>query len=151
MSEAKSWGTKLKELGIKVGKGVEKGTGFVVDNIEKGVGYVKDSMEKTVLDDNLRHRFNLENPYKFEVYGKGNKSTMVTSLLVRNAKRYEEDDLFVFFGSVADNGFEKGGIIKDLAINAEFRILDIVQVLVPVEFNGKTYEVVGTALNCQAL
>jgi len=131
---------KAKELGLKV-----------IKSVEKGVENVRMSVEKTVLDDNLRRRFNLENPYKFEVYEKGIKSTMLTNLFVRNAKRYEEDDLFVFAGSISENKFEKGGIVKDLAANAEFRILDIIQVLVPVEFEGKRYEIVGTALHCQPL
>jgi len=140
MANIKDLPAKAKELGLKV-----------IKSVEKGVENVRMSVEKTVLDDNLRRRFNLENPYKFEVYEKGNKSTMLTNLFVRNAKRYEEDDLFVFAGSISENKFEKGGIIKDLAQNAEFRILDIIHVLVPVEYEGKRYEIGGTALHCQPL
>jgi hypothetical protein len=140
MSDIKDFASKLKDLGIKA-----------VKTVEKGVESAKLSVENTILEDNLRRRFNLENPYKFEVYEKKNKSSVLSSLFIRNAKRYEEDDLFVFLGSIQDNKFQVDGIIKDLASTAEFKIENIIQVLVPVEFNGKAYEIVGTALTCKAL
>jgi len=140
MGDMKDFAAKLRDLGIKA-----------VKTVEKSVESAKLSVENTVLEDNLRRRFNLENPYKFEVYEKKNKSSVLSSLFIRNAKRYEEDDLYVFSGSIQDNKFQVDGIIKDLAANAEFKIENIIQVLVPVEFNGKAYEIVGTALKCKAL
>ena len=140
MGDVKTFANKLKELGIKV-----------VKSVEKGYESAKTSVENTILEDNLKRRFNLENPYKFEIRNSKNQFTVLTNLLVRNAKRYEDDDLFVFSGSIFDNGFSIDGIIKDLSDNAEYQIKDIQQVLVPVEFNEKSYEIIGTAVKCRAL
>ncbi|MDD3842017.1 MAG: hypothetical protein WC088_00650 [Candidatus Izemoplasmatales bacterium] len=140
MGDVKTFANKLKELGIKV-----------VKSVEKGYESAKMSVENTILEDNLKRRFNLENPYKFEIRNSKNQFTVLTNLLVRNAKRYEDDDLFVFSGSIFDNGFSIDGIIKDLSDNAEYQIKDIQQVLVPVEFNEKSYEIIGTAVKCRAL
>lgn len=140
MGDVKTFANKLKELGIKV-----------VKSVEKGYESAKTSVENTILEDNLKRRFNLENPYKFEIKNSKNQFTVLTNLLVRNAKRYEDDDLFVFSGSIFDNGFSIDGIIKDLSDNAEYQIKDIQQVLVPVEFNEKSYEIIGTAVKCRAL
>lgn len=140
MSEVKDLGKKLRDLGIKVAK-----------TVEKGYESAKLSVENTILEDNLKRRFALENPYRFEIYDDQHKSNVLTNLFVRHAKRYEEDDLFVFTGAEYENDFKKGGIIKDLSDNNEFQIESIQQVLVPVEFNGKTYEIVGTAVKCRLL
>ncbi|MDD3126834.1 MAG: hypothetical protein PHT27_04385 [Candidatus Izemoplasmatales bacterium] len=140
MSDVKDFANKLKKLGIKA-----------VKIVEKGYESAKMSIENTVLEDNLRRRFNQENPYKFSIRDAKNQSTLLTNLFVRNAKRYEEDDLFVFSGSVFDNGFLIDGIIKDLSDNAEYQIKEIQQVLVPVDFNDKSYEIIGTAVKCKAL
>jgi hypothetical protein len=140
MSDVKDLATKLRDLGIKV-----------VKTVEKGIETAKLSVENTILEDNLKRRFNLENPYRFEVYGDKKKSNVLSNLFVRHAKRYEDDDLFVFSGSTYENAFKKEGIIRDLSDNAEYKILEIQQVLVPVEFGGKSYEIVGTAVKCRAL
>jgi hypothetical protein len=140
MSDLKDFANKLHDLGIKA-----------VKTVEKGYESAKLSVENTILEDNLKRRFNLENPYRFEIYDANRKSNVLTNLFVRHAKRYDEDDLFVFSGAEYENSFKKGGIIKDLSDNAEFMISEIQQVLVPVEFNGKSYEIVGTAVKCKAL
>lgn len=140
MSDLKDFGNKLKELGIKVGK-----------SVEKGIESAKLSMENTLLEDNLKRRFNLENPYRFEIYDANKKSNVLTGLFVRHAKRYIEDDLFVFQGAIYENNFVKGGIIKDLSDNTEFQIQEIMQVLVPVTYNEKEYEIVGTAVTTKPL
>ena len=135
----KDFSQKLKKLGIQV-----------VDTAKKGIEKAVSGIENTILEDNLRRRFNFENPYRFEIITHG-KPDILTNLLPKHAKRYEEDDLFVFYGSVHSNGFIKGNIIKDLSDNAEYSIEDIIEVSIPVEFEGKSYTVVGTAVTCKAL
>ena len=130
---------KVKKLGIQA-----------VDTAKKGIEKAVSGIDNTILEDNLRRRFNFENPYRFEVITHA-KSDILTNLLPKHAKRYDEDDLFVFYGSVHSNGFEKGNIIKDLSDNAEYSIEDIIEVSIPVEFEDKSYTVTGTAVTCKAL
>ena len=130
---------KLKKLGIQA-----------VDTAKKGFEKAVSGIENTILEDNLRRRFNFENPYRFEIITKS-KSDVLTNLLPKHAKRYDEDDLFVFYGSIHMNGFSKGNIIKDLSDNAEYVIEDIVEVSIPVEFEGKSYSITGTAVNCKSI
>ncbi len=130
---------KLKKLGIQV-----------VDTAKKEIEKAVTGFENTVLEDNLRRRFNLENPYLFEVNIKS-KSNLLTGLLPRHAKRYDEDNLFVFYGAVQKNDFMKGYIIKDLSDNAEYEIEEIVEVSIPVDYEDKSYSVVCTAVTCKPL
>ncbi len=76
---------KLRELGLKA-----------VKTIEKGVVSTRKGIENTLMNEELRRRFNLENPYKFEIRDAKAKTNLFTGLAARNAKRYEDDDLFVF-------------------------------------------------------
>ncbi|MBU1144340.1 MAG: hypothetical protein KJ971_00600 [Firmicutes bacterium] len=139
-SSEKDFPSKLRDLGLSV-----------IKKAKKGIEHVKTGFENVVLEEHLKRRFNLENPYKFLVTEKEKKATLVEGLLPKNAKRYEEDDLFVFYGSLEENGFKTGDIVKDLSINAEFVIKKILEVKVPVEYENKSYEVIGTAVVCDAL
>lgn len=140
MGDVKDFANKLKDLGIKA-----------VKSVEKGYESAKLSVNNTILEDNLKRRFNLENPYRFEILDDKKKSNVLTGLFVRHAKRYLEDDLFVFQGAIYENNFMKGGIIKDLSDNNQYQIAEIMQVLVPVTFNDKEYEIVGTAVTTKPL
>lgn len=130
---------KLKNLGI-----------HAVDTAKKGLEKAVSGFENTVLEDNLRKRFNLENPYRFEII-KHSKTDLITNLLPKHAKRYDEDDLFVFYGSISANDFVKGYHIKDLSDNAEYIIEEIIEVSIPVEYEEKSYSVIGAAVTCKAL
>lgn len=135
----KDLSSKLKNLGISL-----------VDTAKKGVEKAKSGIEHTLLEDSLRRRFNLENPYRFEVVSHS-KNDFLNNLLPRHAKRYDEDDLFVFYGTMAANDFQKGSIIKDLSDNAEYRIEEVLEVSIPVEHEGKSYPVAATAVTCKPL
>jgi len=130
---------KLKKVGLQV-----------YDSAKKGVEKAMTGIENTIHEDNLRRRFNLENPYRFEVITKS-KLDILNNLMPKHAKRYDEDNLFVFYGSMASNDFKKGSIVKDLSDNAEYRIEEILEVSIPVELEGKSQMVVATAVNCKAL
>lgn len=131
---------KLRDLGIKIAKKTE-------EQIDKA----KAMIDNTVLEDQLHRRFNLENPYKFQIIKDPSKTNFISGILPRNAKRYEEDDVFVFYGPLAGSNLEKGNIVRDLAANADYEIMELLDVEVPVELDGKRYEVSGTAAVCKSL
>ncbi len=131
---------KLRDLGVAVYK-----------KTEAGLKKAKANFDNTILDDHLHRRFNLENPYKFQIIKDKSKTNFISSILPKNAKRYEEDDLFVFYGSKDHNNLEKGNIIRDLSVNADFEIKEIMEVTVPVEYEGKRHEVLGTCAVCELL
>lgn len=135
----KDFSHQLKRLGIQV-----------VDTAKKEIEKAVSGFENTILEDNLRRRFNLENPYLFEI-NTNSKSNLITSLLPRHAKRYDEDNLFVFYGSVHKNDLNQGYKIKDLSDNAEYEIEEVVEVSIPVEYEGKSYSVLCTAVTCKPL
>lgn len=134
-SESNSLSEKMRMLGIKI-----------VEKTKAGIKKAKTGIENTLLEDHLRKRFNLENPYKFQIIKDKAKNTIIDELFYRHAKRYEEDDLFVFYGSLAANDLQKGYYIRDLSINADYEIKEVMEVEVPVEYNGKGYEIIGTAV-----
>lgn len=137
---------KIKDLSVKL-----KNMGImVVDTAKRGIDKAVTGFENTVLEDNLRRRFNLENPYRFEIITHS-KTDLLTNLLPRHAKRYDEDDLFVFYGSLKANDFAKGYHLKDLSDNAEYVIEEMIEVSIPVGFEDKSYSVIGTAVTCKAL
>ncbi|MFO7968642.1 MAG: hypothetical protein ACQERX_01080 [Bacillota bacterium] len=130
----------LKEKGLKVFK-----------KANKVISDAKENVSDTMLMDKLKRRFNLENPHKFIVSEKRVKTNIVKELSAQHAKRYDEDDIFVFFGSNEANEIKKGYIVKDLKSLEDYIIKDIVEVEVPVEFDGKSYEVIGTAVYTEEL
>jgi len=131
--------TQLRSLGLKVVKTIEKG---VVDT-RKGI-------EDTLLEDELHRRFNLENPYRFAVRDPKAKTSPLAEWTARNAKRYDEDDLFVFYGDPARTGLAAGQIVTDLSDNAEYEIENVVAVEIGVTHQDRTHEVPATAVRCRA-
>ncbi len=136
----KDWTLKLRTLGLNV-----------VKTIEKGVTETRKGIEHTILEDELRRRFNLENPYRFEIRNPAEKPNPLTGLAARNAKRYDEDDLFVFYGAPAATGLAVGYILKDLADGAEYQVENVVSVTMSVTHQNQEHEVSATAVKCRAL
>ncbi|MDD3477439.1 MAG: hypothetical protein PHP32_00985 [Candidatus Izemoplasmatales bacterium] len=132
--------SRLKELGIKA---YQKAKDEILE--------AKSSVEGTILEENLRHRFNLENPYKFAVMSESKPLSTIKELTAKHAKRYDEDDLFVFFGKPSDNDFLDGNILRDLSNNAEYKIRQVLEVETSVEYKGKTHEVAATAVVCDMM
>jgi len=131
---------KLRELGLKA-----------VRSIEKGVVETRRGIENTILEDELRTRFNLENPYRFEIRGPKEKPSVLAGFGARNAKRYEDDDLFVFHGDVASAGVAKGDIVKDLSDGAEYEVENVIPVTMTVTLRDQPHDVAATAVKCRAL
>ncbi|MCF7924696.1 MAG: hypothetical protein K9L64_06320 [Candidatus Izimaplasma sp.] len=123
------------------GKGVK-----VLKKANKVIKDAKENINDTMLMDKLKRRFNLENPHKFIVTEEIAKTNLVKELSAQHAKRYDEDNIFVFFGNKEANEIKNGFIVKDLKTLQDFIVKDIVEVEVPVELDGKSYEVIGTAV-----
>ncbi|MCK7486915.1 MAG: hypothetical protein MZU97_16500 [Bacillus subtilis] len=136
----KEFATKLKELGLKV-----------IKKVETGIGAAKNGVEATILNDNLHRRFNLENPYRFIVCEPDAKPSFIQTLLPVNAKRYVEDDAFVFFGSPTENKYRVNDIITDISDNSRYQITQVEGVLTTVVLNDTEHEVKGTAVKCKVL
>jgi len=131
--------SKLKDLGISVFK-----------KAKEGLNSAKTSVENTILEENLRHRFNLENPYRFVLLAESKKTNVIDELSARHAKRYDEDDIFVFFGKSERSGFEKGKILRDISNSAEYIVKEVTSVTIPIEYNGQTYDSEAFAVSCEA-
>jgi hypothetical protein len=136
--ELNDFSQKLRNLGITI-----------VEKTKAGVQKVKSGVENTLLEDHLRKRFNLENPYRFQIIKDKANNSIIGELFYRHAKRYEEDDLFVFYGTKEANDFQIGYYIRDLSVNADYEIKEVMEVALPVEYNGKNYEVNATAVVCE--
>lgn len=128
---------RLKQLGLEA-----------YHKAKKGIKDAKDTAMNTVLDEQLKHRFNLENPYKFVLQTEPKKVGVLDELSAKHAKRYDEDDLFVFYGKVEKNNFFIGQIIIDLSDKAEYVVKNIFEVTVPVEYNHEVYDCFATAVMC---
>lgn len=126
---------KLKKVGIKI-----------ANKAQETFNTTRNSIEQNFLNDSLRKRFNLENPYKFIIMDSKEKSSILNELLPRYAKRYLEDDIFVFYGSLKDNDIKVDYIIKDLSDETLYKVLELVDVKVTVTYQNKDYEVDGVAV-----
>lgn len=135
MGSAKDFAEKLKQVGLTI-----------IDKAKTGYKNTRDSIEQNFLNDSLRKRFNLENPYKFIIMDNVEKTSFLNELLPRHAKRYNEDDVFVFYGSLLDNDIKVGYIIKDLSDNTLYKVKELAMVQVPVTYNNKDYDVECTAV-----
>ena len=102
MSEKRDFSERLKDLGIEIYNAAKKEYKAVVSGAEK-----------QIRKDRLRKRFNLENPFRFVLLDSQIRVKFLDGLMARHAKRYDEDDILVFFGSVEENSFEKKQRIKD--------------------------------------
>ena len=136
----KDFQEKLKKMGLKV-----------IKKVEAGIDYAKSTVDNTLLQDQLKRRFNLENPYRFMVYEANSKPSLLQTLAPLHAKRYEEDNTFVFFGTPEHNQFTIDEIVQDLADESMYQILAIEAVMVRVSLNDLDYDVNGTAVVCKSL
>ncbi|MDT8336775.1 MAG: hypothetical protein RQ856_02980 [Candidatus Izemoplasmatales bacterium] len=125
---------KLKNLGLEI-----------AEKAKSGYKTARDSLEQNLLNDSLRRRFNLENPYKFIIMDSMEKTSFINEILPKHAKRYNEDDIFIFYGSISDNDIKEGYIIKDLSDETLYKVKEITMVKVTVTFENNDYEVDGTA------
>jgi len=135
MKEAKNLTDKLKHLGLDI-----------IKKAKSSYKTARDSIENNFLNDSLRKRFNLENPYKFLIMDSMEKTSFINELLPRHAKRYNEDDVFVFYGNLSDNDIQVGYIIKDLSDETLYKVKEIALVQIPVTYDNKEYEVDCTAV-----
>lgn len=126
---------KLKELGVEV-----------YHNAKKEYNAVLKGAKKQIKKDKLRKRFNLENPYRFVLLDNKVRIKFLDSLTARHAKRYNEDDILVFFGSVEENNFQKDQKIKDLSDETIYIIQEIIEVTIPVTLEEEVIEVPCTAI-----
>ena len=129
---------RLKELGYEM-----------LNAAKREVGTVVATAEKQVKKEKLKRRFNLENPYKFVLLDSSKRIRFLDSMFARHAKRYDEDDILVFFGTNKSNGFQPHHRIKDLSDNSIFEVLEIVEVSLPVKYEEKEVEVPCTAVYCK--
>ncbi len=135
MIQKKNLIDRLKGLGIEVVNAAKKEYKSVISETEK-----RFSKEK------LRKRFNQENPYKFVLLDRKVRIKIIDNLLARHAKRYNEDDILVFFGMKKENHFKPNQKIKDLSDNIIYEIVEIVDVMIPVTMDNKDIEVPCTAI-----
>lgn len=131
---------RLKELGYEV-----------LNAAKREVNSVVATAEKQVKKEKLRRRFNLENPYKFILLDSQKRIRFLDSMFARHAKRYDEDDILVFFGNNKANGFKQNQRIKDLSDNSIFEVLEIVEVSIPVKLEESEVDVACTAVYCKVL
>jgi spore coat polysaccharide biosynthesis predicted glycosyltransferase SpsG len=135
MKENKDFASRLKDLGVEIYSAAKKEFEAVVS-----------SAEKQFKKEKLRKRFNLENPYKFVLLDSSFRVKLLDSLMARHAKKYDEDDILVFFGGADENTFEKGHRIKDLSDDSIMEVLEIVEVKLPVRMEDTTVDVPCTAI-----
>lgn len=131
---------RLKELGYEV-----------LNAAKREVNSVVATAEKQVKKEKLRRRFNLENPYKFILMDSQKRIRFLDSMFARHAKRYDEDDILVFFGSNKANGFKPTHRIKDLSDNSIFEVIEVVEVTLPVKLEESEIDVACTAVYCKVL
>ena len=133
--EKRDFTSILKGLGIEIYSAAKKEYEAVVSNAEKQIKKEK-----------LRKRFNLENPYKFVMLDGNVRIKMLDRFMARHAKRYDEDDILVFFGTKKENRFQPKQRIKVLSDNAVYVLVEIVDVMIPVTLDNKNIDVPCTAI-----
>lgn len=138
MSNNRSFKDRLKDLGIDIYTAAKKEYNAVVNTANKDIRDVK-----------LRRRFNLENPHRFLPLDSKNRIKVLGNIFAKHAKRYVEDDIFVFYGSIYNNDFQEGHQLKDLSDNSIYEIIEIVEVVIPVTLDNKEVDVECTAVYCE--
>ena len=133
--DTKELASKVKKMGLKVYK-----------RAKKEFNDFKTAAEQNLFADKLRSRFNLENPYKFIIIKKGEKLTFMDKYLPKHAKRYNEDDIFVFYGETKDTGIAAGDRVRDLSDETMYEVVQTVDVTIPVNYEDKVYDVPCTAV-----
>ncbi len=122
--------TRVRNLGLKI-----------YEKAKVNLENVKRSTETNILNDKLRRRFNLENPFKFLITNESDKSTIINKHVPIHAKRYNEDDIFVFYGNEKDNQIKIGDTITDLSDESTYKAIQLVDVTVPVKYEDQYYDV----------
>ncbi|MCK4552039.1 MAG: hypothetical protein KAU02_03905 [Tenericutes bacterium] len=135
MTQKRDFSTVLKDLGIEVYNAAKKEYDVAVSGAKKQFKKEK-----------LRRRFNLENPFKFVFLDSKMRISFLDSLLARHGKRYDEDDILVFFGKKEENNIEPKQRIKDLSNNSVYEIIELVEVTIPVTMGETVIEVPCTAV-----
>jgi len=127
----------LKDKGVKL-----------VEKTNQAVKNTKEKIKNTILNDQLRRRFQLENPHKFVVSEKEVQLNLIQELTAEHAKVYDEDDVFVFYGHNRED-LQVGYYIKNLKDLQTYRITDLAEVELPVTHQDKIYDVEATAVYCE--
>ncbi len=140
MAEKREMADRLKDLGIEIYNAAKKEYDAVVA-----------SAEKTFNKEKLRKRFNLENPYRFVMLDTSFHCKLLERFFARNAKRYDEDDILVFFDTKSENGFQPKHRIKDLSDNTMYEIIEVVDVTIPVTLENQDIDVPCTAVYCKVI
>ena len=138
MSDNKNFKDKLKDLGIEVYTAAKKEYDAVVNTAKKDFKDIK-----------LRRRFNLENPHRFLLLDSKNRIKALGNIFAKHAKKYVEDDIFVFYGSKFSNDLEVGHQIKDLSDDAVYEIMEVIDVTIPVTLDHKVVDTECTAVYCE--
>ena len=133
--DTKELASKLKGMGLKI-----------YNKAKKEINDFKSAAEHNLFADKLRSRFNLENPYKFMIIKKGEKLSFMDKYLPKHAKRYNEDDIFVFYGEAKDTGISVGDKVRDLSDETMYEVNQVRDVEIPVNYEDKVYEVACTAV-----
>lgn len=134
MVNSQSFTEKLKKTGLNI-----------YNKAKESYTNTKNTIEQNFLNDSLRRRFNLENPYRFIIMNSMEKTSVLNELLPRHAKRYIEDDIFVFYGNLEDLDIKEGYFIKDLSDETMYKVKELAPVKVRVTFEKNEYEVDGVA------
>lgn len=127
----------LKEKGLKL-----------VEKTNEVVNQTKDKIKQTLLNDQLKRRFQLENPKKFVVNDSIPKVNLIDELTAWHAKTYEEDLIFVFYGQHLEE-LKVGSFVKDLGTLEVFKIKEVAEVQIPVTYQDELHDVSATAVYCE--
>ena len=131
---------KLKDAGLGI-----------IAKTKSGFNLTKKTIEQNFLNDALKKRFNLENPHRFLIYESEEKLGLLQKLTPLYAKRYLEDEIFVFFGHLMEEDIKESYLLKDLSDEALYKVKEIAYVKVSVTYENKAYDVDGTAVSGQIL
>lgn len=140
MSANFNFKSKLKELGVEIYTQAKKEYEAVVK-----------STNSQIKKEKVRRRFNLENPHRFVLLDSKTRVKLFDNIFARHAKKYDEDDIFVFYGSKESNSFEKGQEIKDLSDDVVYEILEIVEVTIPVSYEEGVVDAECSAIYGKAI
>ena len=131
---------KLKAKGLKI-----------LDKTNAFIDSTKEKIKQTLLNDQLKRRFQLENPHKMLISKELTDVNIIKELTAYHAKIYEEDNVFVFYGPLNDLDIKQGYVIRDLATMEAYKVMDIAEVDLPVTLDEKIHEVPATAVYCEGL
>jgi len=131
---------KLKKKGLTL----IKKTNVFIDTTKKKI-------KETLLNDQLKRRFQLENPQKMVISKTEEDVNLIKELTAHHAKIYDEDNVFVFYGNQSDLEVKKAFFVRNLNTMEIFRVKDIAEVEIPVTLQGKIYDVPATAVYCEAV